>query len=86
MADCKEKVEYWQKRKVYRVLKDDSISFPILLPNIILVKYRRNFYLSRKQYSFKVYLFLYQINPDEIQKRNQPAGNFKAREILPVFE
>ena len=26
MADCNGKVDYWQKRKVYGVLKDDSVS------------------------------------------------------------
>ena len=27
MADCKKKVEYWKKRKVYHISKDDSVSF-----------------------------------------------------------
>ena len=27
MAELKQKEEYWSKRKVYRVLRDDSVSF-----------------------------------------------------------
>ena len=30
MTEMKQKEEYWQKRKVYRVLRDDSVSFFLL--------------------------------------------------------
>ena len=29
MAELNQEEEYWQKRKVYRVLRDDSVSFSI---------------------------------------------------------
>ena len=31
MAKLKQKEEYWQKRKVYRVLRDDSVSLILIL-------------------------------------------------------
>ena len=30
MAELKQKEKYWEKRKVYRVLRDDSVSFFLL--------------------------------------------------------
>lgn len=39
MADCNGKVDYWQKRKVYGVLKDDSVSVFLYVFYFFLLEY-----------------------------------------------
>ena len=67
MAELKQKEEYWEKRKVYRVLRDDSVSF-FLLYN------KSNFdssidlnYISYVKSTFSLIIFFQLCRPNQMK-------------------